>query len=156
MGVLASVSSARRRSAASALVTATFAALAGCAGERAREARSEPAIDRGAAAGAAASAGADAGAQGGAGAAGDAGRCPTPPGLARPEQPTDRDTASTTVPVQAHRHFAIHVVDADTGAPLAGARLVATHRLVLVSDRNGAIAFYEPGLMDTDVWFEPA
>jgi hypothetical protein len=54
-----------------------------------------------------------------------------------------------------HRFFAIAVVD-QTNAPVVGATLTTTNATVYVTDRNGKVAYYEPGLMGTDVWFTPA
>src|SRR6185295_7937262 len=68
------------------------------------------------------------------------------PGAAPPQ--ADPRLAGVT-----HRFFKISVVDAVTRAPIAGARLLTTNQIALVSDRNGLVAFYEPGLMDTDVHF---
>lgn len=50
--------------------------------------------------------------------------------------------------------FAITVVDAASGAPVPCVELRTTHKLRLRSDVNGRIAFYEPGLLGLDVWFE--
>ncbi|MET0285256.1 MAG: hypothetical protein ABW352_12330 [Polyangiales bacterium] len=55
----------------------------------------------------------------------------------------------------AHRYFGIRVREADSGVPIAGAELETVHHIVYRSDRNGRIAFYEPGLMDSDVFFTP-
>jgi hypothetical protein len=54
-----------------------------------------------------------------------------------------------------HHFFAIHVVD-DTAAPVVGATLTTTNQTVYTTDQNGNVAYYEPGLMGTDVWFHPA
>jgi len=42
----------------------------------------------------------------------------------------------------------------ETGEPAPCARLKTVHQVVLRADRAGTIAFYEPGLMDQDVWFQ--
>ena len=52
-----------------------------------------------------------------------------------------------------HQFFKITVLDQATRAPIAGARLETTNHIALTSDSNGVVAFYEPGLMDIDVYF---
>lgn len=54
---------------------------------------------------------------------------------------------------QAAEYFEIRAVDAKTSAPLSGVRLETTSHLTYVTDSSGRIAFYEPGLMDTRVYF---
>jgi hypothetical protein len=54
-----------------------------------------------------------------------------------------------------HQFFAIHVVDG-SDAPVVGATLTTTNQTVYTTDENGNVAYYEPGLMGTDVWFGPA
>ena len=49
-------------------------------------------------------------------------------------------------------YFAIRVVD-EAGAPVPCVELRTVHALSFVTDENGDVAFFEPGLMDTDVWF---
>ncbi len=44
--------------------------------------------------------------------------------------------------------------DAATGAPVPCVALRTVHWIVLRSDSDGVIAFYEPGLMDSEVWFQ--
>ncbi|GEM_PF-467061 len=56
-------------------------------------------------------------------------------------------------PAAAQQPFAIHVVD-DAGEAAACARLKTVYDVVLQADRNGTIAFHEPGLMDQEVWFQ--
>ena len=68
-----------------------------------------------------------------------------PPGEDLGPAPSGFEARAIAAPV--HRYFGIRVVDADSGEPLAGARLETTYRSVHVSDANGAVAFYEPGLM---------
>jgi hypothetical protein len=60
------------------------------------------------------------------------------------------------VDVGPHEFFAIRVVEKGTGTPLPGAELTTTHHVVHVSDRNGNVAFYEPGLMGKTVFFSVA
>jgi hypothetical protein len=64
--------------------------------------------------------------------------------------PPTRDPARAS---EQHQFFKISVLDQATRTPIAGARLETTNHIALTSDRNGVVAFYEPGLMDTDVWF---
>jgi len=52
-----------------------------------------------------------------------------------------------------HQFFKISVLDQATRLPIAAARLETTNHIALTSDTNGAVAFYEPGLMDSDVYF---
>jgi hypothetical protein len=54
-----------------------------------------------------------------------------------------------------HHFYAIRVVD-ETQAPIVGATLTTTNHIVYKTDDHGAVAFYEPGLMETDVWFTPS
>ena len=78
---------------------------------------------------------------------------------ARPPQPPATDPgggAPIRDPARAgeqHQFFKISVLEAATRAPIAGARLETTNHIVFTSDRNGVVAFYEPGLIDTDVYF---
>ncbi len=51
--------------------------------------------------------------------------------------------------------FLIHVVDSD-GRPIPCVKLTTTQQIVLTSDRDGIAAFWEPGLMDRSVYFQPA
>lgn len=87
------------------------------------------------------------------GPAGDAGACAsgtpwTDPGAAEPAI----DPAQAGV---VHHYYAIAVVDG-SHAPVAGATLTTTNQIVYTADSNGKVAFYEPGLMDTGVWFTPS
>lgn len=52
-----------------------------------------------------------------------------------------------------HRFFQITVREAGTGSPISGATLTTTNQIVYESDRNGLVAFYEPGLMGLNVFF---
>jgi hypothetical protein len=54
-----------------------------------------------------------------------------------------------------HHFYAIKVLD-ETHAPVVGATLTTTNHIVYKTDNHGAVAFYEPGLMGTDVWFTPS
>ena len=95
--------------------------------------------------------GSDSDAQGaaidGAGACSDAAAPWTDPGAVAPRA----DPAAAGV---VHHFFKIAVVDQDAG-PVVGAALKTTNDVVYTTDRNGNVAYYEPGLMDTDVWFTP-
>ncbi len=51
------------------------------------------------------------------------------------------------------RYFRIEVVERDAGTPIAGVKLETTGRIVLTTDVNGMVAFYEPGLMSQRVHF---
>ena len=55
-----------------------------------------------------------------------------------------------------HAFFTITVVAAGSGTPLGGAVLRTVNHIALTADANGVIAFYEPGLMDQEVYFEPS
>src|SRR5688572_27505118 len=74
-----------------------------------------------------------------------------------PQPPTDPGSvAPARDPARAgeqHQFFKISVLDAATRSPIAGARLETTNHIVFTSDRSGVVAFYEPGLIDTDVYF---
>ncbi|GAB4467350.1 MAG: DUF4185 domain-containing protein [Armatimonadaceae bacterium] len=50
-------------------------------------------------------------------------------------------------------YFGIRVVEEQTGRGVPLVTLTTTNHLSLVTDSNGWAAFYEPGLMDTPVWF---
>lgn len=50
-------------------------------------------------------------------------------------------------------YFAIHVVDADTGGGVPLVELRTTNEISLFTDSNGYVAFNEPGLMDSEVFF---
>jgi hypothetical protein len=53
-----------------------------------------------------------------------------------------------------HRFFEITVKDAAGGAPVRGAVLTTVNKISLTSDDQGVVAFYEPGLMGLDVYFD--
>ena len=55
-----------------------------------------------------------------------------------------------------HHYFKISVVDKNGNTPIAGVVLKTTNKALDTSDTNGLIAYYEPGLMDTDVYFSPS
>jgi hypothetical protein len=59
-------------------------------------------------------------------------------------------------PDEAHAFFRIEVVDEANDEPLAGARLTTVNRIELEADVNGVVAFYEPGLMDQEIYFDVA
>lgn len=72
--------------------------------------------------------------------------CVTPAAATLP--PADPALAGVT-----HQFYKITVVDAASGAPIAGAQLTTTSGDRYTSDDNGVVAYYEPGLMGRDVWF---
>jgi hypothetical protein len=127
-------------------LSALCAAFCACGGERVVSVvdggDGAAAPDAGAVSDVAGDAGADAGTDGGDG--GGAGNVPT----VTPGCDGERTDSSGE-----HRFFAIRTVDAKTGAPAPGVRLTTTNEIVFTSDKNGLVAFYEPGLMDTEVWF---
>ena len=53
-----------------------------------------------------------------------------------------------------HKYFKIKVIDEETGRGVPLVFLTTTNHLQYVTDSNGIVAFYEPGLMNTDVYFE--
>lgn len=76
--------------------------------------------------------------------------CPAPSAAVSRNDPQTFPPASTTPPGE-HQFFRI-TVKAD-GAPLRGAHLRTVNEIDLVSDDNGVVAFYEPGLMGQEVYF---
>ena len=58
------------------------------------------------------------------------------------------------VPLDQHQFFRIAVIASDSQAPLAGAQLETVNHIVAQSDVHGVIAFYEPGLMGHEVYFD--
>ena len=54
-----------------------------------------------------------------------------------------------------HKYFKITVIDSVTNLPIPGVRLKTNSRLEYVTDDHGVAAFYEPGTMNRDVWFNP-
>ncbi|MFT3926555.1 MAG: hypothetical protein QM778_28680 [Myxococcales bacterium] len=67
------------------------------------------------------------------------------------KDPPEADPALATQP---HKYFTIKVKDANNGQAIEGATLVTTNKIVFTSDEHGVVAFYEPGLMGTDVYFD--
>ncbi len=61
--------------------------------------------------------------------------------------------ALVAAPVEAQEYFAIQVIDASTGAPVPCVTLRTVHHVAHRTDREGRVAFYEPGLMGTRVFF---
>lgn len=55
-----------------------------------------------------------------------------------------------------HKYFTITVRDAATTLPIPGVKLKINSKQSYTSDDNGVVAFYEPGLMDHEVWFTPS
>lgn len=64
-----------------------------------------------------------------------------------PQKFPDADVATE------HQFFRITVKSAGDGTLLRGAHLRTVNEIDLVTDDNGVIAFYEPGLMGQEVWF---
>lgn len=60
---------------------------------------------------------------------------------------------STSVALAEGRYFRLEIVDSTNQAPLPGALVETTNHLRFTSDRNGLVAFHEPGVMGTRVWF---
>ena len=56
-------------------------------------------------------------------------------------------------PVLPHRYFKIQVVDRQTGRGVPLVELRTTNNIRYFTDSNGIVAFYEPGLMDREVFF---
>ena len=80
----------------------------------------------------------------------DDGGNPPPP----PADPDPGAVAPAADPAaRLHTFYQIRVVDAASQVPLAGVQLRTTTQVLYTSDQNGVVAFYEPGLMDTDVYF---
>jgi hypothetical protein len=79
---------------------------------------------------------------------GEAGAGWSDPGVAPP-------SSDPALAGQVHRFFKITVVDGSS-APVVGATLTTTNATVYTTDKNGNVAYYEPGLMGTDVWLSPA
>lgn len=52
-----------------------------------------------------------------------------------------------------HEYFAIHVVDDQTGRGVPLVILQTTNKIQYVTDSGGYVAFFEPGLMNQDVYF---
>jgi hypothetical protein len=71
-----------------------------------------------------------------------------------PDDPQGMPAADPALAAPSHKFFKITVKDATSGAPIPGATLTTVNKIVLTSDKNGVVAFYEPGLMGQDVYFE--
>jgi hypothetical protein len=56
-------------------------------------------------------------------------------------------------PAAAQEYFAIRVLDQSTGDPVPCVALRTVHHVALRTDANGMVAFYEPGMMGTRVFF---
>jgi hypothetical protein len=84
-----------------------------------------------------------------AGTASDAACEPSAPELPSPAPEPLLDPAHAA---DVHRYFQISVQDQD-GAAVVGATLRTVNHIVLSSDANGKVAFYEPDLMGLDVFF---
>lgn len=53
----------------------------------------------------------------------------------------------------AHHFYTITVVDKTTQAPIPGLTMTTAHQIVYTTDASGRVRFFEPGLMDTAVFF---
>src|SRR5438128_1850155 len=60
---------------------------------------------------------------------------------------------ATVAAAEPSRYFAIHVVDEQTGRGVPMVELQTTSSVRYYTDSNGLVAFHEPGLMNTKVWF---
>jgi hypothetical protein len=67
--------------------------------------------------------------------------------------PVPSPLADPTLAGASHSYFKISVADAATLAPVSGATLTLPNGISYLSDGNGLVAFYEPGLMGTTVFF---
>jgi hypothetical protein len=76
------------------------------------------------------------------------------PEVALDPAPFSDERALHPVPAGAHAFFRIAVVAAGSHAPLGGAVLQTVNHITLTSDDAGVVAFYEPGLMDQEVYFD--
>jgi hypothetical protein len=56
-------------------------------------------------------------------------------------------------PPERGQYFQIKVIDEQTGRGVPLVELSTTHNLRLYTDSQGVVAFYEPGLLDQDVYF---
>jgi hypothetical protein len=70
------------------------------------------------------------------------------------DDPTGMPADDPALAGQQHKFFKLTVKAGDSGAPLPGATLTTTTKIALTTDTNGVVAFYEPGMMGLDVWFE--
>lgn len=86
-----------------------------------------------------------------------AGSCLPPiPALGNADDPATAPVADPALAEQTHRYFKITLRDAGSNATLGGVKVTTVNDIVLTSDQNGVIAFYEPGLMGQNVWFSPS
>jgi len=91
-----------------------------------------------------------------AGVAGEAGAlsCPEPdPALTNDDDPIAMPEPDPTLAGAVHHFFKIVVRDAASQVPIPGATLTTVNEIPWTSDQNGAIAFYEPGMMGQKVFF---
>lgn len=71
------------------------------------------------------------------------------------DDPVSAPSADPALAGATHRFFKITCKDSGNGHALAGVTLTTVNQIQWVSDDNGVIAFYEPGLMGTSVFFTP-
>ncbi|GEM_PF-76679 len=62
-------------------------------------------------------------------------------------------TPEKTARISIQEFFGIRVVDQETGRGVPLVELVTVHGIRLVTDSHGLAAFYEPGLMDREIFF---
>ncbi|KZS01163.1 Uncharacterized protein APZ42_002255, partial [Daphnia magna] len=72
---------------------------------------------------------------------------------AHPRIPSHAPAAPPAVARAPLKPFVIEVTDADTGRPVPLVELRTTNHLRYVTDNAGVIAFDEPGLLGTEVFF---
>jgi hypothetical protein len=87
------------------------------------------------------------------GAAGDTTDCAAPTEPTASDDATEMPSADPELAGATHQFFEI-VVKSSGGTPLRGATLRTVNDIEYVSDDNGVVAFYEPGLMDQEVFFQ--
>jgi hypothetical protein len=86
--------------------------------------------------------------------AADAGPALCPDVALDPPAPFSDERALHPVPPGQRAFFRIAIVAAGSRAPLGGAQLRTVNHVSLTSDEHGVIAFYEPGLMGREVYFD--
>ncbi|MBN1655495.1 MAG: transglutaminase domain-containing protein [Deltaproteobacteria bacterium] len=69
------------------------------------------------------------------------------------DETTVDESERRSVELAPHAFFKITAVDKASGLPVSGARLETINHISFITDINGVIAFYEPGLMETTVYF---
>jgi len=90
---------------------------------------------------------------GGTGALGGAGACAPASNTLPNDDPVTLPAVDSAATGQTHHFFKITVKDGANAAPIAGAQLETVNKIIYTSDKNGVVAFYEPGLMGLNVFF---